>query len=50
MNTVFDSKAYGEWKKSRDANQKIDLAVIDRLDVLIKSIGGLGKLLAKRPT
>lgn len=43
---IFESKAYADWKKSREANQKIDIAVIDRLDVVIKAIGNLGKALS----
>lgn len=47
VQVIFDSKAYGDWKKSREATQKIDMAVIERLDVVIKSIGNLGKALSK---
>jgi hypothetical protein len=42
---IFNTKAYGEWKKSQEARQKIDMAVVERLDVLIKSIGNLAKRL-----
>lgn len=48
VSMVFDSKAFGEWKKARDGRNKLDMAVIDRLDALNKNIGNLGKVLAAR--
>jgi hypothetical protein len=48
VEVIFESKAFSDWKKSREADQKLDLAVIERLDVVIKAIGNLGKALANR--
>ncbi len=45
---IFDSSTFREWKKGREAEQKIDLAVINRLDVVIKALGQLGKAIATR--
>ncbi|MEN9868719.1 MAG: hypothetical protein RL748_4309, partial [Pseudomonadota bacterium] len=41
------SQAFAQWQKSRDVHQKIDLAQIERLDMVIKSIGNLSKALAR---
>lgn len=45
---IFESSTFREWKKGREAEQKIDLAVINRLDVVIKALGQLGKALVSR--
>jgi hypothetical protein len=45
VQSIFESKAFSEWKKNREGSQKIDMAVIERLDVVIKAIGNLGKAL-----
>lgn len=45
---IFDSKAFQDWKKAREIPNKMDNAICDRLDVLIKAIGNLGKVLAAR--
>lgn len=48
VRSIFQSKAFSEWKKGRESSQKVDLAVVERLDVLIKAIGNLGKALSSR--
>lgn len=47
VRSIFQSKAFGDWKKNREASQKVDLAVIDRLDAVIKSIGNLSKVMSR---
>jgi hypothetical protein len=46
VRSIFQSKAFGEWKKGREAAQKVDLAVIERLDVLTKAVGNLAKIMS----
>lgn len=48
ISTIFESKAFREWKQSREASHKIDAAVVERLDILIRAIGSLGKALVAR--
>jgi hypothetical protein len=47
VRSIFQSKAFGEWKKGREAAQKVDLAVIERLDVLTKAVGNLAKTMSR---
>ena len=47
VRSIFQSKTFGEWKKNREAVQKVDLAVIDRLDALIKAVGHLTKAVSR---
>lgn len=47
VRSIFQSKAFGDWKKNREASQKVDLAVIDRLDAVIKSVGNLAKAMSR---
>jgi hypothetical protein len=47
VQTIFESKAFSDWRKSQEARQKIDLAVVERLDIVIRSIGNLGKALSR---
>jgi hypothetical protein len=47
VTSLFNSQAFAQWQKSRDVHQKIDLAQIERLDMVIKSIGNLSKALAR---
>lgn len=46
VKTIFDSKAFKDWKKGKEGAHKVDEAVIERLDVLIRTMGILGKLIA----
>ena len=43
MQEFFGSKAFAGWKKAREQETKLQLAVIDRLDGVIKSLGALAK-------
>lgn len=47
IKTIFDSKAFSDWMKTQDSRQKMDMAVIDRLDAIIKLTGQLGKVMGK---
>ena len=38
------SKAFADWKKSREAEVKIQHGIADRLNSIIKGLGNLGKL------
>lgn len=49
VRSVFTSKAFAEWKKGRESEHKVSLAVIERLDVLTKTVGNLGKVLSRLP-
>lgn len=44
----FDSSAHQQHLKTREIQQKNDLAVIGRLDTVIKAVGSLGRVLARR--
>lgn len=44
----FESSAFASYRKSLEARQKLSLAVLQRFEAVIKSMGGLGKLLAGR--
>jgi hypothetical protein len=43
VKTFFESKAFKGWKKSKEQEVKLQVAIIDRLDAVIKSIHNLGK-------
>ena len=42
----FDSKSFQDRRKNSESELKIQVAVLDRLDGVIKAIGGLGKAMA----
>lgn len=42
-----ESNAYRDWRKSREAAHKVDAAVINRLDNVIRAIGNLGKAMSR---
>ncbi len=44
----FDSKAYTDHRKSREAELKLQAALIARMDVMIRAIGALSNALAKK--
>lgn len=45
---IFDSSTFSDWKKAREADQKMQAAMIQRLDVVIKALGQVGKAIAYR--
>jgi hypothetical protein len=45
---LFASKAYKDWQKAQENRVKLQVAVIDRIDAVIKSIGSLGRALTRR--
>lgn len=47
VRSIFQSKAFTEWKKNREGENKVQLAVIERLDVLIRSVGNLTKVMSR---
>ena len=48
MRGYFESEVYQQDVKVEEARQKLDVAVVGRLDVVIKALGGLAKALAGR--
>ena len=45
----FKSKAFENWKKSRENEQKIQIAIVNRLNEVIKASGMVAKTIAKKP-
>lgn len=45
---LFESKAFEDWKKAREAQGSRFLAICERLDNIVRAIGGLGKVMAAR--
>jgi hypothetical protein len=43
VSAFFDSKAFAGWKKVREQETKLQLAVIDRLDGVIRSLHAVAK-------
>ncbi|WP_186083678.1 hypothetical protein [Burkholderia gladioli] len=48
LKSIFESKAFKDWEKRKDVDNKIVLAICSRLDSIIKAIGSLGKALTAR--
>jgi len=44
----FESGAFTNYRKSLESRQKLAMAMLQRFEAVIKSMGGLGKLLAGR--
>jgi len=44
----FESKAFTDFRKHRDAEMKIQVAVVNRLNDVVKSVGILAKMMSKR--
>ncbi|KAF1049732.1 hypothetical protein [Xylophilus sp.] len=44
----FEGKPFEDWKKVKEAELKTQAAAVDRLNTVIRSIGNLGKVLARR--
>lgn len=40
---LYRTKAFDNWKKAQDAEAKISLGVIERLDNVTRAIGNLGR-------
>jgi hypothetical protein len=47
---LFSSKAFAGWKKAREQDIKLQIAIIERLDGVTKAIGNLAKIIAKKPS
>jgi hypothetical protein len=48
LRSYFESEVYQQDAKAQEARQKLDVAVVGRLDVVIKALGALGKALVRR--
>jgi hypothetical protein len=44
----FESGAFTNYRKSLESRHKLSLAILQRFEAVIKSMGGLGKLLSGR--
>lgn len=42
----FEHPVFTQHGKNQEARQKLDVAVVERLNALLKAIGGLGKAIA----
>ncbi len=46
----FNSKNYENWQKTREAEWKLQAAMIDRLNEIIRGTGIVAKVIAKKPS
>ena len=44
----FEGRPFEDWEKGKEAELKTHAAAVDRLNTVIRSIGNLGKVLARR--
>lgn len=45
---LFESKAFEDWKKAREAQGSRFLAICERIDNVVRAIGSLAKVMAVR--
>jgi hypothetical protein len=45
----FETKVFDNWRKSREAEGKTQAAIVGRLDNVTRAIGGLAKIMNRRP-
>ncbi|MFM0608686.1 hypothetical protein PQR05_29570 [Paraburkholderia sediminicola] len=45
---VFDSKQFTEYRRSREAQNKMDLAICERLDNVVRAVSNLGQVVARK--
>jgi len=43
----FDSKAFAKWRENQEAQNKIDVAVIDRLNGVMRGLNIVAKTIAR---
>lgn len=43
----LESKVFDTWVKNRELEQKVQLALVGRLDGVIKAIGSIGKAISR---
>lgn len=48
VEAFFESKAFEEWKKARESEVKMQAAIVDRLNGVIRASGVLAKILGRR--
>jgi hypothetical protein len=48
IRAVFESKQFKDWKRGKEAENRLKSAEIERLDNIVRSISGLGKVMAQR--
>lgn len=44
----FDGKAFGDWKKGREAELKTQAAIVNRLNDVIRACGVVAKTIARQ--
>jgi hypothetical protein len=44
----FESKSFSDWKKIRESEQKTQVAVINRLNDVIRAVGIVAKVIGRR--
>lgn len=45
---LFESKPFDNWKSARENERKVVQAEINRLDAIIKSLGNVAQIIAKK--
>jgi hypothetical protein len=48
IKTIFESKQFKDWKRSREAQNRQHLAVCERIDNVVRSLANLGKVVAQK--
>ena len=43
ISDFLNGKAFSDWKKKKDAEVKVQHAIIDRLNLVIKGLGNMGR-------
>lgn len=43
-----DSKAFADWRGAREAESKVQAAIVDRLNGVIRAVGSLSKSMSRR--
>jgi len=43
----FESKPFGDWKKNKEAEMKTQVAIVDRLNDVIRASGIVAKTIAR---
>lgn len=48
MEDFFDGKAFSDWKKARESESKLQVAVVERLNEVIRGTGIVAKTVARK--
>ncbi|KDB50596.1 hypothetical protein X805_38040 [Sphaerotilus natans subsp. natans DSM 6575] len=47
LSDFFDSRAYSDFLRRKEAEGKVTMAMIDRGDAIIRAVGGLARVMSK---